>query len=287
MLSVTSESNLIKKVADDLEKLLDEAISHYFIDSAYNQPETYEDYLIQNLKVINRMQFEFNKGSYDAKFNALLNKLSSNKVIDQLDYDQPYLIIDLDETLIHSEMFNEEKAHLYDKVIEVSYLSDVDDNEHKDKIGVFIRPLCFDFLNWVKEYFRLILFTAAESEYVDKVLTACGISQFFDIILDREYTIQVRDFKIKDLSIFNIESKLNCLILDNNIYSFACSLPQGILISSFLYDKEDDELNGIMEYLKTKIIENLSNMVEVNGSFFMYQDIMNSIDFNAKVDEDD
>ncbi len=287
VLSVASEYNLIKKVADDLEKLLDEALSNYYIDSIYNQPETYEDYLIQNLKVINRMQYEFNKNSYDVKFNNLIKKLKENKIIDQLDYDKPYLFIDLDETLIHSEMFYEEKAEQYDKVIEVNYLSDIDDKEHIDKIGVYIRPNCLEFLTWVKEYFRLILFTAAEAEYVDKVLTACRITEFFDMILDREYTIQVKDFKIKDLSIFNIESKLNCLILDNNIYSFACSLPQGILISSFLSDKEDDELFGIIEYLKSRIIENLDNMVEINSCFYMYQDIMTSIDFNAKVEEED
>jgi len=56
---------------------------------------------------------------------------------------------------------------------------------------------------------------------------------------------------VKDLSIFSGELNLdNMLIVDNNIYSFAFNLENGIPILNYMGDKQDDQLLKIAEYLR-------------------------------------
>ena len=56
---------------------------------------------------------------------------------------------------------------------------------------------------------------------------------------------------MKDLSIFSGELNLdNMLIVDNNIYSFAFNLENGIPILNYMGDKQDDQLLKIAEYLR-------------------------------------
>ena len=56
---------------------------------------------------------------------------------------------------------------------------------------------------------------------------------------------------VKDLSLFSGEVNLdNILIVDNNIYSFAFNLENGIPILNYMGDPKDDQLLKIAEYLK-------------------------------------
>ena len=56
---------------------------------------------------------------------------------------------------------------------------------------------------------------------------------------------------VKDLSIFSGDVNLdNILIVDNNIYSFAFNLENGIPILNYMGDKQDDQLIKIAEYLR-------------------------------------
>jgi CTD small phosphatase-like protein 2 len=55
---------------------------------------------------------------------------------------------------------------------------------------------------------------------------------------------------VKDLGIFKGEvSTDNIVIVDNNIYSFAFNLENGIPILNYMGDKKDDQLLKISEYL--------------------------------------
>lgn len=279
--SKKSNKNYYIKVSEEMDVLLDDAMKTYFIDSIHNLPEYYEEYLIQNLKVIKRMLFFFNQTAYDNKFNDIAERINKEY---SFDFSQSYLILDLDETLIHSEMYQEINKDSYHKTI--SFKFNDKGLEKEEKLGIYIRPHCNEFLSWLSNHFKLILFTAAELKYANLVLEACELNNFFEAVLDREYTIQVKNFYIKDLSVFNLNEKLNCLILDNNIFSFAASLQQGILISSFISDPDDSELLEIKKYLEDNILESKDYMIDINNENYMYHDLMLKLEFDTNVDEE-
>ena len=52
----------------------------------------------------------------------------------------------------------------------------------------------------------------------------------------------------------------NILIIDNNIYSFAFNLENGIPILNFMGDKNDNELIKVMKYLF--YIKDFKNLME-------------------------
>lgn len=56
---------------------------------------------------------------------------------------------------------------------------------------------------------------------------------------------------MKDLSIFSGDITVDdIVIVDNNIYSFAFNLENGIPILNYMGDKKDDQLIKIAEYLR-------------------------------------
>ncbi len=277
-----SDKNLFVNIMKEMDSLFDDAMKNYFIDIIHNQPEYYEEYLIQNLKVIKRMLYLFNQTSYDEMFTHKAERISKEY---DINYSETYLIFDLDETLIHSEEYDESKKHLYSKILPLKYVDPLTKIEKEELLGIYIRPYCHEFIKWASENFKLILFTAAEKVYAKSVLDICDLSRYFDHILDREFTIQVKNFHVKDLSIFNLNEKLNCLIFDNNIFSFANSLQQGILISSFYSDIDDKELIDMKTYLEDFIVADKESMIDTNNSNYMYHELMLKLEFDTEVYE--
>lgn len=270
-----SGKNLYEQVVLEMEAKFSKSMKENFIDHIHNNPDLYEDYVFENLKVIKRMQFFFNQEDYDEVYSQRRAEISKNF---SFDYNIPYLLFDLDETLIHSEAFRPEEEKNYDKIIELDFI-DNDSQLKVEKLGVFVRPFAEEFLSWAAENFKLIIFTAAEIRYATLILKALNLEKYFEIILDRNYTIEVKGFFVKDVTLFNSFDKLNCLIIDNNIFSFSATLAQGILISSFYNDKEDVELKNLKTYFEETIIPNIDDIVSTNSDYYMYQELMSKIEF--------
>jgi len=56
---------------------------------------------------------------------------------------------------------------------------------------------------------------------------------------------------VKDLSIFSGDITIDdIVIVDNNVYSFAFNLDNGIPLLDYMGDKNDDQLLKIAEYLR-------------------------------------
>lgn len=269
--------NLFEKVVQEMENKFNISMKENFIDHVHNIPDFYEDYVVENLKVIKRMQFFMNQASYDEVYSRKRAEITKNF---SFDYSQPYLIFDLDETLIHSEAYKPEEEKNYDKIVEFEINEGY--NTAVEKLGVYIRPYTEEFLSWASENFRLILFTAAEIQYANHILKAFNLDRYFEIILDRSYTIEVKGFYVKDLTLFNSLDKLNCVIIDNNIFSFSATLDQGILISSYYNDREDVELKDLKTYFEETIIPNIDNMVSTNSEYYMYQELMLKIQYEEE-----
>lgn len=150
------------------------------------------------------------------------------------------LVLDLDETLVHSSF---KYLRTADFVIPV----EIDNQVHN--VYVIKRPGVDEFLKRVSELYEVVVFTASVSRYGDPLLD----------ILDKEKTIHHRLFRdscynydgnyIKNLS--QIGRPLSDLIiLDNSPASYIFHPQHAIPISSWFSDAHDNELLDIIPLLE-------------------------------------
>ena len=142
------------------------------------------------------------------------------------------LILDLDETLVH-------------------YI------EEENRAYVQVRPYADFFLNEMAKHFELVIFTAAAEDYADIVLNELDKNKVINYKLYRKHTEQINGIFIKDLSKLG-RDLTKILIVDNNKDNFSLQPENGLHISSFVGDQNDDELYNLSNDLM-KIIESKKN----------------------------
>ena len=173
-----------------------------------------------------------------AEFNDL-NLNTRNKVI----------LLDLDETQVRSEEENEIKS--YDKIINVSVGPD-----YSQSVGIKLRPYCIEFLKNISKKFEIVIFTASQEDYAEKVVDfqqeEMG-NDYRDVLKKRLFRQHCRPYEksyVKDLSVQNLRMD-DLIIVDNLIQSFALQLENGIPILSFIDDINDTELIKLEQVLTT------------------------------------
>lgn len=262
-----------EKNKDNLENLNDD----YF-------DENYRLYIYNNLFLIkNIAKFQYSK--YYSNRIEEIDKLlsdkikSSNKIFNK---NLDLLIIDLDETLIHSQTYEQESNYFLDKCFNADYHI----YEKEFCFSIKIRPYLKDFLINSSKKFNLILLSASNIKYIEKVLKTLEIEKYFYLVLDEQFCIQFGKINIKELEVFrqlyddNCESEI--LIIDNNIFSFSFNIKQGILISSFKDNSNDKELILLEEYLdfllNSKKISIYNRLIYSNEKQFHLEEILLNID---------
>ena len=271
------------------------------IGSNSNVSGNYENYLSTTLTHISKMKslnFDLALDSpslYEQFPKDIIEKLIKSK--------KKILILDLDETLIHAD-FNEEftdKDIKYDKII--SFYSEeplscnetedeeLTDDDSKDlssvkilnKVGIFLRPGVNFFLEKASKYFEIGIFTASVPEYADAVINYLDPeNKYIKFRLYRDNCINVGDLlRVKNLNILKNVSLKKIILVDNNMYSFAPQLENGILINSFINDKNDSELSNLLSYLLNYIYP-AEDVRKVNEEFFGFKKIIDEIIVNTK-----
>lgn len=150
------------------------------------------------------------------------------------------LVLDLDETLVHSEMSPIENP---DQVISISNGSEC------FKIYCMYRPGMFEFLEVMSKYFELVVFTASHKDYAEQLLNK--IDPYRKYLRHRFYRntcTEIYGCYIKDLRVFGRDLS-KTLIVDNSIQAFAFQLDNGVPIVSWLGDPNDTELVKVAEFL--------------------------------------
>ena len=159
------------------------------------------------------------------------------------------MVLDLDETLIHSDINNTFVNH--DKIITYKVLKN--DVENEIIIPLILRPGVKQFLKKVSKIYEVILFTASQKNYADNILNYLDPeNKLIKHRLYRENCItlfEIEKINIKDLRILSDRLLENIVVVDNSLYSFANQLSNGILITSFFNDKYDKELDNLASYL--------------------------------------
>lgn len=208
----------------------------------------YNNYVIDSLTNIKRLKSHLESKSYLDQLSQI--KMTYDELINtRFDNNKLILALDLDETLVHSEPLSPDTY----------YNNDYDYIIQDMNIGLYVRPYLNSFLAGLRNKFTVILFTAGTAEYADAVLSTLNLKNVFDLVLAREFCINIEGrLYIKDLSIFGLHKEI--LIVDNNIYSFAKHLKNGILIDSFFKDRADTELVELLDYLMGLIQDEKYNL---------------------------
>ena len=259
------------------------------LEAKENYPGNYSQYLEKTLTHISQLKdINFEYALEDPKINEGVPKLSFNKKI---------LVLDLDETLIHADFDEEFSPDEYDTVIQFKAkneeakkekniedsdstsccLSEVEEDD-VHTVGIFIRKGVKHFLEEVNKYFEVGIFTASVKEYADAVISFLDPeNKLIKFRLYRNNCINFNDaFTVKDLRIFKNVDLKKIVLLDNSMYSFAAQINNGILINSFINDKEDNELFNALNYLVNFILP-AKDVREVNEQFYNFRQIIDDI----------
>jgi CTD small phosphatase-like protein 2 len=149
------------------------------------------------------------------------------------------LVLDLDETLVHSEM---NPLPHSDDIFKIKV------NQIEHTIYVAYRPGLLKFLKSVCEKFEVVIFTASMKKYAEQVLKALERHVRLRYKFYRDNCVEVKGQYIKDLRILGRDLR-KVVIIDNSEQAFSCQPENGILISSWFNDQNDRELEKVHKLL--------------------------------------
>ena len=250
----------------------------YYVDSSKNNNGNYDNYVKNALKLISLIPFR-NLGISE-KIEEIKKNLALTYPICPLEKNKKLLILDLDETLAHSDLdFSlKDKIQKYDTILHFN-----SDEEKNIPIPLLIRPWTKEFLDYAVQEFDLVIFTASDKQYANEIIDFIEKDKkYFKMRLYRNHCLFIEPgLYIKDLRIFsdykNIE---DIIILDNSLFSFANQLNNGILITSFFSDLNDTFLENVKCYLEyIKIQKDIRLM---NKESFRFEEIKEDIIRNDK-----
>ena len=223
--------------------------------SGQNNPRTTSNSLLNSVRYISSPILNQNN-SYKYSFSSNIENPHPKKT----------LILDLDETLVHSGFYPFERKS--DIVLKIN----IDGKNHI--IHVLKRPNLDYFLKKVSEFFNIIIFTASISQYAEPLIDILDPEKKFKRMF-RQHCVRKNGFYIKDLEQIGIDFK-NIIIIDNNPRSFIMNQENGLPIITWYENLSDNELIKLIP-----LLEYLSNVSDVRP---IIEQIVNKekneIDFN-------
>ena len=243
----------------------------YYMDSTKNNNGNYDNYVKNALKLISLIPFR--KLCINQRIKEIAKNINFENI--QSGSNKKLLILDLDETLVHSDFDYslKEKIDKYDTILHFD-----SEDEKNIELPLIIRPGMYEFLDYASKEFDLIVFTASEQEYADTIINYIEKDKkYFKMRLYRDHCIFIEPgLYIKDLRIFSSQRKLeDIIIIDNSLFSFSNQLNNGILITSFFDDKNDTFLDNVKDYLE--YIKNEEDIRGINKESFRFEEIKEDI----------
>jgi RNA polymerase II subunit A small phosphatase-like protein len=160
------------------------------------------------------------------------------------------LILDLDETLVHSSF---KYLRTADFVIPV----EIDQQIHH--VYVIKRPGVDEFLRKVGEWFEVVVFTASVAKYGDPLLNKLDISHSIHHRLFRDSCYNYQGNFIKNLSQIG-RPLADSIIIDNSPASYIFHPQHSIPISSWFSDTHDNELSDLLPFLEDLSKKNVDDV---------------------------
>ena len=218
--------------------------------------------------------------SYYAKVSKLNSPITNNISSKS---KKKTLVLDLDETLVHSSMkpFPNKKNIILNIFI----------NNVLYTIYAIVRPNVDKFLYEMSLYYELKIFTASLSQYSKPLLDILDKNKVITQVLNRESCHFVNGFYFKDLNLFNKDFK-DIIIVDNNPISYAYQKDNGIPISTWIDNPNDNELLKLIPILKylsnvedvREVIKNIVNPFDGTLDFLVINTLLknNNMNYNLQ-----
>lgn len=169
--------------------------------------------------------------------------------------EKKILVLDLDETLIHS---TSRGSRNHDYMIEVLV------DKHICLYYVYKRPYVDNFLKKVSEWYKVVVFTASLKEYADPVIDYLDPEKK---IFAKRYFRESCQFRngiyMKDLQIIEKDLSKICLV-DNSSFSYEINKENGIPIETWINDPKDRELLNLLPFLDAlRFVEDVRSILSL------------------------
>jgi CTD small phosphatase-like protein 2 len=156
------------------------------------------------------------------------------------------LVLDLDETLVHCRRMN----HKSTAPSGVPEMKVVLEENSQTASRVCFRPFVQYFLEVVARSFDIVVFTASQQAYADKVIDALDPhGRMIKHRLYRQHCTERHGAYFKELGPLG-RPLSHCILVDNSPISLACNADNGILIKSWYGESSDEELLQLLGVLQ-------------------------------------
>ncbi|KAJ5080425.1 ctd small phosphatase-like protein [Anaeramoeba ignava] len=201
-------------------------------------------------KQLKKITNKKNKNNKSKKKNASLSKHYENieeniqlyLLSSQLEADKgkKTLVLDLDETLVHSS---------FDPIGNADFTVQVTIGNENHQVYVKKRPNADFFLQRLGNLYEIIIFTASDPRYANQVIDRIDTSNIVKARLFRDDCVQHFSFFVKDLSLLGRDLK-STIIVDNSPVSYLFHKENAIPIKTWIDDPNDDELLKCFQLLE-------------------------------------
>ena len=211
--------------------------------------------ITQSQNNINLLNYNIETSQSRDAFSLSPSKTSNIKPLlppkDKKFQDKKTLLLDLDETLVHSgfKQFNPN--------IPSDLIMNIELENQKREIHVLIRPGVKEFLDRISKRFEIVIFTASLSKYASPLIDILDNNKLCSYRLFREHCTFINGAFIKDLKRLDRNLK-DVILLDNSPIAYMLHPENGFPIKTWYDDKSDREL-----YNLAPIIEFLSYVDDV------------------------
>lgn len=159
---------------------------------------------------------------------------------DAADVNKPCLVLDLDETLVHSS---------FKPVPSPDYIIPVEIEGTVIDVYVLKRPWVDYFMEEMGKIYEVVVFTASLAKYADPLLDQLDKGNVIRWRLFRESCYPHQGNYVKDLTSLGRELG-KTIIIDNSPHSYAFQPQNALPISSFIDDPTDNDLLDAIPYLQ-------------------------------------
>ena len=141
--------------------------------------------------------------------------------------------------------------------------------------AIILRNGLFSFLSTIKPFFELILFSIDSKDFSEPIINMIeNDKKYFDYKFYKDHCVLYKNNLIKDLTLIGRDlSKI--IIVDNNETCFELNKENGIKISSFYGDNNDNKLFELKNILKEIYFKNYNDVRLALKEF--HNDIINKV----------
>merc|ERR1719499_1994027 len=172
------------------------------------------------------------------------------------------LVLDLDETLVHSS---------FKPVPDADFIVPVEIDQVVYKVYVLKRPYVDHFLEEVAKYYEVVIFTASLSLYANPLLDMLDTKKVISHRLFRESCVLHGQAYVKDMSKLGRKMK-DIMIVDNSPLSYAFQPTSAIPITSWFDDRSDTQLRDLLPVLRTTLndCDDVRDILDANNKSFKW-----------------